>query len=239
MNRFIPARRFDERILEMMDDPNADATLLRDELKNLRRINKFFGGLSAIRESVFELAQELPVTNPVRILDLGTGSADLPIHLVECAANAHREFHVTAVENNPIVFDVARERTRQFPAITVERGNILSLAYPPQSFDIVLCSLTLHHFSHQQITRIIASMNDLSRIGIIINDLRRSWPAAWTAKLYSLLTTRNPMTIYDGYLSVLRGFTREELRRLAHAAGVHKFEIRTRPLFRLLLLGMR
>ena len=237
MNLFVPTRRYDERILEMMDEPNADAMLLRDELKNLRRINRYFGGLSAIRESVFSLVQEVPETRPVHILDLGTGSADLPIHLMECAARAHREFHITAVENNPVVLQVAREGARRFPGITVEQGNILSLDYPPQSFDIVLCSLTLHHFSDQQIIHIIASMNILSRVGIIINDLNRSWLAAWSARLYSILTTTNPMTIYDGYLSVLRGFTPAELKTLAQAAGVQKFELRTRPFFRILLVG--
>ena len=36
----------------MMDRPDADPRMLRDDLKNLRVINRLFGGLSAIRKSI-------------------------------------------------------------------------------------------------------------------------------------------------------------------------------------------
>ena len=237
MSFLVPTRRYDERIVEMVDEPNADPAMLRDELKNLRRINKYFGGLSAIESSVLSVLRDVPDGREVHILDLGTGSADLPIHLVERSGRTRRKFHITAVENNPVVFQVARERASRYAGIVVERGNLLELDYPPKSFDVVLCSLTLHHFSNVQATHILSSMNTWSRVGLIVNDLYRSWVAAWSAKLYSLLTTRNPMTIYDSYLSVLRGFTREELVMIARTAGIQKVEIQTRPLFRIILLA--
>ena len=237
MNLLVPTRRFDKHVLEMMDDPAADPAMLKGELTNLRKINRYFGGLSAIRKSLVSLLQGKRDASEIRILDLGTGSADLPIHLVENAKMFDRKFHITAVDNNPVVLEVARERTKSYAGITIERGDLLDLKYPPKAFDIVICSLTLHHFSNEDVLKILNSMRELSRIGFIVNDLKRSWPAAWTARLYCMATTRNPMSIADSYLSVLRGFTPDELRSMAHRSGIQTFEIRTHPFFRLLLIG--
>ena len=121
--------------------------------------------------------------------------------------------------------------------IVIEEGDILHLPYPPESFDVVLCSLTLHHFTYEEGIKILGAMNRICRLGFVVSDLHRSWIAAGAAVLYTRLTTTNPMTRYDAYASVLGAFTREELSRMATAAGVHTFKIQTQPFFRLLLIG--
>jgi ubiquinone/menaquinone biosynthesis C-methylase UbiE len=237
MSLLVPARRFDCGVLEMIDRPAADPGLLRDELASIRGVNRFFGGFSAIRGSILSLINGSHDGKEIRILDLGTGSADLPVYLVQLGRSLNRKFHITAVDNNATVLQVSRARTKPYPEITIQPGDILSMDYPPGAFDIVFCSLTLHHFSREDGVRIISSMNQLSRIGIVVNDLSRSWLAAWAAKLYTRLTTSNPMTLFDSYLSVLRGFTPRELGEMASEAGVRNFSVRTHPLFRLLLIG--
>jgi ubiquinone/menaquinone biosynthesis C-methylase UbiE len=221
----------------MMDRPDADPQMLRDDLKNLRVINKLFGGLSAIRKSILPFMDGSDEGREIRILDLATGSADHPVQLVELARKLNRKVHITAVDSNPIILEIARERTGRFANVVVEQRDIRNLNYPARSYDIVLCSLAIHHFSRTDAVHILKEMNRLSRIGFIVNDLNRSWVAAWTAKLYTHLTTRNPMTLFDTYVSVLRGFTPRELREMAVEAGIKKFRIKREPLFRLLLIG--
>ncbi len=233
----VPPRQFDHSKPEMIDNPAADPVLLKNELKSIRTINRFFGGFSAVRRGVLRLADKAPASTEMRILDLGTGSADIPAYLLRLGRRIHRTFHVTAVDAHPVVLQIARDRARTFPNLTIEQANLLELKYAPRTFDIVLCSLTLHHFSSEEIIAILGSMKRLCRIGFVVNDLRRSKVAIWTTWLYTHLTTSNEMTLKDSHLSVTRGFTADELRELAVQAGIRRFIIWRQAFFRLLLIG--
>lgn len=236
MTLLIPPRQYDPAIPELIENPSANVPMLRDELKSIRTINRLFGGYATIRRGVTML---LPAARDreISVLDLGTGSADLPVYLTRLGRRLGRKIRITAVDNHPLVLEVARMRTKRFPEITVEAGNLLKPNYPNESFDIVTCSLTLHHFAEEDAIRILKSMNALCRIGFIVNDLNRNRIAAWTTKLYTFLTTSNPMTRRDSYLSVLRGFTPEEIHALANDAGLQQVQVETRPFFRFLLVG--
>lgn len=236
MGILIPARQFNPDIPELMDLPNPDPGILRQDHGNLRTINRYFGGLRAVRKHAIALISKIDRNQTVQILDLATGSADHPIALVRKAHKLGRNIHVTAVERNPLTLSIAREQTAHYPEITVRHGNILMLDYPPKSYDIVICSLAIHHFSRADVVKILSTMVRFSRVGLIVNDLYRSWPAAWTAWIYTHLTTRNPMTLNDSYVSVLRAFTPTELCEMAEESGVPDSKIYFHPMFRLVLV---
>ncbi len=237
MNLLVPPRLFDPAVPEMMDRPTNDIATLRDDLRNLRTINKYFGGLAAVRNSILPFFKKISSNDTIEILDLATGSADQPVALVQLARRLQRSVRITALDANPSMLAVAKERVAGYPEIVVEQGDILSPRYAEQSFDVVLCSLAIHHFSREDAITILRQMSRLSRTGFIVNDLDRSWLGAWTAWLYTHLTTRNPMTLYDSYQSVLRAFTPDELALLAREAGVGRFVVKKRPFFRLLLIA--
>jgi len=221
----------------MMDRPTDDVAILRDDLNNLRTINKYFGGLSSVQNAFLPLIERVDAAKSIEVLDLATGSADHPVALVKLARTRRRFIHITAVDKNPHMLAVARELTASYPEITVTPGDILSPGFPDKRFDIVLCSLAIHHFSREDAVTILRNMARISRVGFIVNDLSRSRLGAWTAWFYTHLTTRNPMTLYDSYVSVLRAFTPHELAQMAHEAGIRNFAINTRPFFRLILVG--
>lgn len=237
MDFLIPPRQFNPAVPEMMDRPTDDVAMLRDDLKNLRTINKYFGGLAAVRRNVLPLFQKIGNEKTIEILDLATGSADHPLALVKLACKLKRSIRLTAIDRNPVMLAVAREQTASYPEIEIRDGNILSPTFPDKSFDIVLCSLAIHHFSREDAVTILRNMARLSRVGFIVNELNRSWIGAWTAWLYTHLTTLNPMTLYDSYVSVLRAFTPDELASMARETEMEKFEIKTQPFFRLILIA--
>ena len=218
-----------------MDMPGVDPVALSDDLKNLRTINRYFGGLAAIRLALRRFLNEMPREKSVEILDFATASADHPVDIVERLRSEGRTVRVTGVDINPGMLDIARSRTSQYPNIRIERCDILNPHFPDKSFDIVICSLALHHFSRHDALNILRHMSRLSRVGIIVNDLRRSWIGAWTAWVYTHLTTRNRLTLNDSYISVLRAFTDGELHELAGEAGLRQFAVVRRPFFRLVL----
>ncbi|MCK5572042.1 MAG: SAM-dependent methyltransferase, partial [Bacteroidetes bacterium] len=82
-----------------------------------------------------------------------------------------------------------------------------------------------------------STMRRLSRIGFIVNDLRRSRLGIGAAWLWTRITTRNPMTRNDAVVSVLRGFTEDELAEMGTASGVRRFSVHREPFFRLMLVG--
>lgn len=237
MSILIPARRFNPDSPELMDIPNPDPGLLRQDLGNLRIINRYFGGLRAVRTHVARLMQKVDQAQPIQILDLATGSADHPMSLMRLAQSLNRKIRITAIERHPLTLSIARERTAGVREISIVEGDLLTLGYLPKSFDIVLCSLAIHHFSRSDAIRILTTMADYARVGLIVNDLFRSWPAAWTAWIYTHVTTRNPMTLNDSYVSVLRAFTPQELREMALEAGVPNPQIFHHPMFRLVLVA--
>ena len=221
----------------MMDLPGIDDRLLQEDLRNLRLINRFFGGLSATRKHIARLFARVPAGREIRILDLASGSGDQPIALVRYARSVHRRVHITAVDRNPTMLGVSRELTAGFPEIRILEADITKLDGKTWDADIVLCSLALHHFSIPDAVRLLATMYRLSSVGFIVNDLNRNWIAAWSAWIYTHLTTRNPLTLNDSYASVLRAFTPSELRTMSEKAGLAHFHIHNEPMFRLVLVG--
>lgn len=234
-NLFTPPRRFDPSVPELMDRPDAEPELVKEALRELRAVNKYFGGLAAVQKNIIPLFQKLSPDKELSILDLATGAGDQPVAVASLARKLNRKVRITAVDRNPIMVEEARSLASSFPEISVLQADILNLPFAEKSFDIVLCSLVIHHFSDDDAIRLLQTMTRLSRVGFIVNDLNRSWIAAMVIWLYMHGTTRNPLMLFDSHTSVLRAFTAKELSGLAKKAGVGRFSVRTSLFFRLIL----
>ncbi len=219
-----------------MDQPDADPRMLVDDLRNLRIINRYFGGLSALRNALVPIAMKTQLGEVATILDLATGSGDQPVSLAKEFRHLGKRVQIIAVDRNEIMLNVARQYALGYHEIQFERCDILDLPYPSESFDIVSCSLAIHHLSHRNGVKLIREMNRICRLGFVVNDLSRSYIGAATAWVYTRLTTANPMTRYDSVASVQRAFTKDELAKMAEEAGVQPVRIFTAPLFRLVMV---
>lgn len=227
MTLLAPPRRFDPAIPEMMDRPGQDPVLLREDLRVLEQINRRLGGH---RIPLRYLKQFLPRT----VLDLGTGGGDVPRAIA-------RQFDVTitAVDGNPDILQIARERSVGFNNIRFEQHDLLALPYRPDSFDVVLCALTLHHFAEADAVEILRRIHDIARVGFVVNDLRRNRIAIALSKLMAHTIITNPIARFDAPASCERAFTIAELRAMAKRAGMKKFAIRRHPVFRMALVGTK
>jgi hypothetical protein len=232
-----PARRFDGSRKELMDLPDADPALLEDDLSNLRTINRCFGGIRAVRKHIRPLLGRVNARTAASVLDLATGSADHPLALVEMGRRLGREISVTAMDRHPRMVELSRRRTAHEPGIAILEGDIRTPGLEDRSFDIVLCSLALHHFSDEEAGEIVRTMARLSRVGFLVNDLRRSRMAASAAWLWTRVSTGNPMTRNDAVVSVWRGFTEAELTAMGIASGIGRVSVHREPLYRLVLVG--
>lgn len=136
---------------------------------------------------------------------------------------------IVALELDGIAAAEARERSRGYPEITVMRGDAACPPFHSAAFDVVIASQLLHHFSEEQILRMLHSWSRLARKAILVSDLVRHPLAYHAVRWISRAATANIMTRVDAPLSVQRSFTLPEWRELFRAAGVGPF--RLSPLF--------
>lgn len=219
--------------LEMMDAPVVSPGLLIDDLRNLRLLNRYLGNYRNVRLGLARLVGE---QKQFSLLDVGTGSGDLPRTIVQWARSAGLRAKVSGLEANRIAAAQAAEQTRSFAEISLLRGDAAALPFGPATFDFVLASQVLHHFSEERIIELLRHWSAVARRGIIISDLIRHPLPYYGIRLLTRLLTRNVMTLTDAPLSVQRGFTMVEWKKLFDRAAIGSCEVHWAWPFRLLAL---
>lgn len=203
------ARRSAE--LELLDRGVLEPAELATNLADLVRLNRLPGGGAASGDAVARLLDGAPG----RILDVGTGGADIPLRL------AARGWSAVALDSDPAVLAIARRATVAQPAVEVVAGDGRSLPFPDAAFDVAHCSLLIHHLDRTAAVTVLREMRRVARLGVVVNDLRRGWlPLVATGVAVAVLG-RCRATRYDGLLSVRRAYTVNELDDLLREAGLH------------------
>jgi ubiquinone/menaquinone biosynthesis C-methylase UbiE len=123
--------------------------------------------------------------------------------------------------------------------VRLVQGDARSLPWPEESFDLVTCSLAIHHFSTEEAPCVLSEMWRVTRGSALVVDLTRSYPAYAGVWLATRIVARNRMTRHDGPLSVLRAYTKDELHRLAVGAGWKNLSLQRHAFFRQTLLGRK
>ena len=101
-------------------------------------------GARRLQERLIDQARLLPTD---RVLDIGCGTGNLTL----LAAKRYPAATVVGLDPDPAALDRARRKAlRRNLTTTFDRGFAEQLPYPDGSFDVVLCSLALHHMSVEQ-----------------------------------------------------------------------------------------
>jgi SAM-dependent methyltransferase len=209
---------------EMMDLPGNPKALLVEDLRNLRIINRYLGGYRGIIKGVKRLVGQDRMRR-FSLLDVGTGSADIPKVIVQWARNRGIEATVVALEPEPVTAAEAAHQTQHWPEITVIRGDGMAPPFQAASFDFVLASQMLHHFTEDKIIVLLKTWSGFARKAILVSDLVRDPLAYYGIRLITRLFMRNEMTRFDGPLSVRRALTIKEWRALFREAAVGPFRL--------------
>ena len=212
-------RRFDPAVLEMMDRPQPVSSELERDLERLRQLNRWFGSyrlvLSFIRRWITPGAR-------MRVVDLATGSGDIPRLLVDHARKIGAQIEVDAVDRQPATLEIARRLSAGYPEISYHEANVLEWDFS-RAYDIALCSLVLHHFSNGDSVKLLRRCRELSRRFVLVADLRRGFLLQAGVYILTAVIFREPMTRFDARLSAQRAFSFGEMRELAIEAGWKDF----------------
>ena len=212
-------RSFDPSVLEMMDRPQSLSAELERDLERLRQLNRWFG---SYRLLLSFMRRWIKPGAPTRIVDLATGSGDIPRLIADYARRIGVQVEIDAVDRQPATLEIARKLSAGYPEISCHEANILEW-HSGESYDIVLCTLALHHFSNENAVSLLRRSRELSRRFVLVSDLRRGFLLQAGVYLLTALIFREPMTRFDARLSAQRAFSFVEMRELAIQAGWKSF----------------
>ena len=221
----MPPRRFDPAQPEVVDRADTSRETLRAELLALAELNRKLGAHALALD---QLKRFLAVTQlkSLSILDLGTGIGDIPRAIADWARKAKISVSITGVDNNPTSLDLARETAGGYPEIDWEQADLRTLPHPPGSYDLVLCSLALHHFNGPDAVTILKRIQEIARVGYIVNDLRRNGIAVWSTVLLAPFFHKNQTFQKDAIHSSRAAWSIDELRLIAERAKLENYVIR-------------
>lgn len=196
---------------EAMDLPECDLGLLKRTVEQYERINRVFtANRRLIRKHLFPAIRREPGREHTW-LDLGAGGCDIPRWIVRTARRNGWRIRVTAVDRDARIAAWARAACSGYPEITVVEGDAVE-ARGAGAYDFVTANHLLHHLGDADAARLVRGVDQQARLGLLINDLRRSRAAYLGYFVISGLTLRSSLAFADGLLSIRRGFAGPELQ---------------------------
>lgn len=209
---FTPPRLDTPELLDEHDAPPAD---VERSLRDLRRINRWLGGIPIYRRLVRRF-------QPRSIVDVGAGSADL-LESVRVPLRVALDFKI----DHLLLADVQ--------TICVV-GDAAKLPFRDQSVDLVTSAHFFHHFTPDENAAILREALRVARKGVAVNDTRRHYAPLLFVRLLGALRLVGRITRFDAPASVLRGYTVPEVRDIAAKAGAARMAVRRMFPFRFAIL---
>lgn len=206
------------RIPEWVDDPATPEADLWAAMEGIVRVNEVL----AYPALVAWLAERELGRPPARVLDVGTGLADIPVGFARRGRRKGHPVSAIGIDLNERTVLRARERTAQWPEVAVHPVDLFRLpaGWPP--FDVVTCHRTLHHLETAEVPPFFAGLDAALAPGgvMLVADLTRGKWCEWATWAFLSLLGTSRITIRDGVVSIKNSFTPREALALARAGGV-------------------
>ena len=202
-----------------MDRPQPVSPELEQDLRSIRQLNHWFGSHRIVRRFVCRWVKR---GARMRIVDLATGSGDIPRLIVDRARKIGARVEIVALDRQSATLEIARKLSGDYPEISFVEADILEFK-PSDEYDLVLCSLALHHFSDEDAVKVLRLCSELATKFVLVSDLRRGFFLKTGVYILTAFLFREPMTHYDARLSAARAFSFSEFNDLARRAGWKNF----------------
>jgi ubiquinone/menaquinone biosynthesis C-methylase UbiE len=200
-----------------MDAPDVDPVLLARSLAFIRRVNAVLGYTRTTIGHLERFSRGWRPGETIRIIDLATGSADIPRAILRWADRKGWDVRIVGVDLHAATALAARQGNAD-PRLQIVRADALDLPFADGSFDYALTAMFLHHLDDDVAVRVLAAMGRVARRGIVAADLLRHRRAYAWISLFTLCA--NPMVRHDARVSVAQAFTKSEVLRMRDAAGI-------------------
>jgi 2-polyprenyl-3-methyl-5-hydroxy-6-metoxy-1,4-benzoquinol methylase len=217
--------------LEQMDDFTSKGEIIRKTLFELDFINNWLGGYRVTLDGLDQLVDGNE-EDEIHIADIGCGGGNTLFRIKRWMDKRKLPVKLTGLDANPNIIVMAKEASGNPDPVSYRVTNVLEDPFDQQTFDIVNCTLLLHHFNDEQLINFLTKIKRITRRGIVINDLHRHWFAYHSIRLLTQWFSHSEMVVHDAPLSVLRAFRKEELEALLSSAGITDYTITWKWAFR-------
>ena len=218
--------------VEIMDDFSLEGEELREALDKIAKINQLLGGNKLTLNGLKTFLSKKDKNTTFSIIDIGCGNGDMLRKIADYGTEKGYNFNLTGIDANAFTINHATNLSANYKNINYLCEDIFTLDAEKIHCDIILCTLTLHHFKEDEVIEILKIFKQVANLGIIINDLQRS---ALSYRLFQLLCVTfqlNRMSREDGLISILRGFKKNELIAFSKKLNFKNFSIQWKWAFR-------
>lgn len=205
-------------------------------LQDIRLVNRYAGDIRALKNTLLrEIKKEKQ--REFSVLDVGAGSGELLRVVADFARKTGRNCRLYGLELNGRSAESIAEESRKYPEIKAIRADAFRLPFGDDAFDYVICSLFTHHFTDENVVKILRELKRAARRKIFVIDLHRHRIAYASYKIFCAAFGISRLVREDGSLSVLRSFKPFELESLARSADLSDAKVERHFPFRLVLMS--
>lgn len=215
-----------------MDDFSLQGNELLAALDQIARINQLLGGNNLTLNGTKKLLKKADISKTITIADIGCGNGDMLRMLSDYGQKNNLNFKLIGVDANAFTINYAKTLSADYSNIEYACVDIFSENFADLKYDILLCTLTLHHFTNEQILNIITIFNNNASMGVVVNDLHRSKLAYRLFQLICVVFGLKKMSREDGLISILRGFKKNELENFSKKLNLKNYTIHWKWAFR-------
>ena len=218
---------------EEIDDPAQPFDEIATSMGDVARSNRWFGGTHAVVSHAAALLKDAAPGTEIRVLDIATGSGDIPQALIAWGKRHGLKITAVGVDNMPAMLRLAQDAA---PDVALVQADALRLPFPSRSFDIAVCALAFHHLGFDASARLLCAMDALTTRGFIVTDLRRDKLSLIGVDAALALMRSHPFTRHDGPASVRRAFTPREYCKMVAVSGVRGVRVSSHLYYRMALV---
>jgi len=209
---------------ELLDTDSGTPEEVASSIADLRWFNKWFGGLTTAR-ALLEAVSRTTGKKDLSILDVASGGGFLPQLL-------SRQFEESGIRLRFTLLDRAATHLPKNGALHKLAGDAFKLPFRDSSFDLVSCSLFVHHLAPDEVVVFAKEALRVCRVALLVHDLIRH-PLHLAIAYGGVPLYRSRITRNDAPASVRQAYTVEEMRTLLGSASDARVEIQRHFLFRM------
>lgn len=210
---------------EQLDNFQGDRPALKRVLDDINKVNRLLGGNQITLGAVASLIKEHPKKR-YTMIDVGCADGTMLRAMAEYARKIDIQVDLIGIDLNTDALSIAKGASHDYPEIRYLEQDILQVRPIDLECDILISTLTVHHFSDLELPILLQQFGRLAAIGVVINDLHRSRWAFYLFQLFSTVFIKTEVAKKDGLTSIRRGFKKNDL--LEYSRQLHHMHHRIR-----------
>ncbi len=211
---------------ELLDADCGTPAEVTASLGDLRRINRWFGGVATTEDLIWRVAREMK-SSALSLLEVASGAGYVPHAAGGRLLRRGLSLQITSLDRA-----VSHLNSHLNNGDRALAGDALALPFRDASFDLLSSNLFAHHLSAHELVQFVDESLRVCRVAVLINDLVRH-PLHMALVYAGTPLYRSRLTRHDAPASVRQAYTVEEMQSLLEQTSAARVEIHRHYLFRM------